>query len=136
MFQKNKLFYERLFDALEILAEFFHANDKGLTLNKLENPLYKVRYGIKPHFMLYIYININFNIVIWLLFLVQEVHTMLRLHKAETHEIIQIYFKEKINEQVIKVNYLYIVHQIIMVMESNLMVLSAAQFYIRPKKNY
>jgi hypothetical protein len=36
-------FFERLYDALDILVDFFHANEKGLPMSIIRNKHYTVR---------------------------------------------------------------------------------------------
>ena len=40
--QKTIAFYERLYEGLEILVDFFHANDKGLPMSAIRSKLYEV----------------------------------------------------------------------------------------------
>ncbi len=49
--QKSTAFYERLYSALDILVDFFHANDKGLPINQIRCPKYEVRLTVALHFM-------------------------------------------------------------------------------------
>src|SRR5207248_704728 len=42
-YDKYQAFYQRLYDSLDILIDFFNANNHGLPMAKLENAAYKVR---------------------------------------------------------------------------------------------
>ena len=41
-FQKTIAFFERLYEGLEILVDFFHANEKGLPMTCIRSKLYEV----------------------------------------------------------------------------------------------
>ena len=43
-FQKAFWFFARLYDALTILVDFFNANDKGLSMDKINNQQYQVNW--------------------------------------------------------------------------------------------
>ena len=42
IFQKPPIFYQRMYDALNLLVQFFNANDKGLPMQQILNPMYQV----------------------------------------------------------------------------------------------
>nr|XP_006815657.1 PREDICTED: BAI1-associated protein 3-like [Saccoglossus kowalevskii] len=67
---KETLFYLRLFDALEILIDFFYADEKGLSMDLIMNEDCKLL--------------LNY----------------LKLNKTPTEELIELYYLEKIDEQV------------------------------------
>ena len=41
-FQKQVIFYQRMYDALALLVQFFNVNDKGLPMQTILSPIYKV----------------------------------------------------------------------------------------------
>ncbi|KAL3876133.1 hypothetical protein ACJMK2_034005 [Sinanodonta woodiana] len=74
---KQPIFYQRMYDALGLLVEFFNANDKGLTMQAILSPRFK------------------------------ELKTRLNLHKLDTKSLIEKFYEEKLEEQVWrKKNYL------------------------------
>ncbi|GAB6032871.1 hypothetical protein CHUAL_012069 [Chamberlinius hualienensis] len=67
--EKQTIYFQRLSDACNILIEFFHAEQKGLDIEKLHCQTY------------------------------QQLEDVLTLHKSETIELINKYFIEKIEQQ-------------------------------------
>ncbi|ELU07462.1 hypothetical protein CAPTEDRAFT_226475 [Capitella teleta] len=66
---KQMWFFERLYDALDILVDFFHANEKGLPMSVIRNRHYS------------------------------ELHWELEMNKAQTKDLIARYYVEKLREQ-------------------------------------
>ncbi|KAK3599282.1 hypothetical protein CHS0354_028639 [Potamilus streckersoni] len=66
---KQPIFYQRMYDALGLLVEFFNANDKGLTMQAILSPQFK------------------------------ELKARLNLHKLDTKSLIERFYEEKLEEQ-------------------------------------
>ncbi|KAK2162506.1 hypothetical protein LSH36_97g03031 [Paralvinella palmiformis] len=66
---KAAWFFERLYESLNILVEFFHANDKGLPLQVIKNQHYK------------------------------DLNRQLKLNCSSTRELIETFYLEKLEEQ-------------------------------------
>ncbi|GLH13404.1 uncharacterized protein GBIM_17982 [Gryllus bimaculatus] len=66
---KVAVFYERLYEALEILVDFFHADQKGLPLDQLKSATY------------------------W------RVEQRLQYHKTETEGLIHLYYLQRLQDQ-------------------------------------
>ncbi|XP_014672472.1 PREDICTED: BAI1-associated protein 3-like isoform X2 [Priapulus caudatus] len=66
---KKPVFYSRLYDALDILREFFHANEKGLPMQTIMSREY------------------------------EALQDLLRLHKSETNTLVDMFYLEKIDIQ-------------------------------------
>ncbi|CAH1794940.1 unnamed protein product, partial [Owenia fusiformis] len=67
--QKTTLFHKRLYESLNILVDFFHANDKGLPLQRMHTKQY------------------------------QELNSILKLSCEHTDRVIEAYYIDKINKQ-------------------------------------
>ena len=68
--QKAMWFFARLYDALDILVEFFHATGKGLSMDVIRNAKYL------------------------------DLHQQLWLNKSSTQQLIDVFYASKIEEQV------------------------------------
>ncbi|XP_049958589.1 BAI1-associated protein 3 [Schistocerca serialis cubense] len=66
---KMPMFYERLYEALEILVDFFHAEQKGLPLEQLKSSTY------------------------W------SVEQRLQYHKTDTEGLINLYYQQRLQDQ-------------------------------------
>ncbi|XP_052791167.1 BAI1-associated protein 3-like isoform X2 [Mya arenaria] len=66
---KTPVFYQRMFDAIGLLVQFFNANDKGLLMQNIVCPLY------------------------------QDLKHELSLHKMDTFDLIEAFYEEKLQEQ-------------------------------------
>ncbi|KAL4240528.1 regulation of dense core granule exocytosis [Mactra antiquata] len=66
---KQANFYQRMYDAIGLLVQFFNANDKGLAMQNIVCPLY------------------------------QNLRKELTLHKMDTYGLIEAFYQEKIEEQ-------------------------------------
>lgn len=67
--EKQPIFFTRIHDACNILIEFFHADQKGLPMNRIQSKAY------------------------------QDFANMLNLHRSETSALITRYFLEKLEDQ-------------------------------------
>ena len=68
--QNAMWFFTRLYDALDILVEFFHATGKGLAMDVIRNDLYN------------------------------ELHQQLSLNKSTTQQLLEVFYMAKVEEQV------------------------------------
>ncbi|XP_069688099.1 BAI1-associated protein 3 isoform X2 [Periplaneta americana] len=67
--EKMSMFYERLYEALEILVDFFHAEQKGLPLEALKSATY------------------------W------SVEQRLQYHKTDTEQLVSLYYQQRLQDQ-------------------------------------
>ncbi|XP_045213590.2 BAI1-associated protein 3-like isoform X3 [Mercenaria mercenaria] len=67
--EAKPVFYQRMYDAIGLLVQFFNANDKGLPMQNIVCPLYK------------------------------KVRQELSLHKMDTYSLIETFYQEKLDEQ-------------------------------------
>ncbi|OWF45641.1 BAI1-associated protein 3-like isoform X2 [Mizuhopecten yessoensis] len=66
---RQPIMYKRMYDALELLVDFFHANEKGLQIQKIQSEQYK------------------------------ELKGMLDLQKRNTFPLIEVFYEEKLQQQ-------------------------------------
>ncbi|XP_033744420.1 BAI1-associated protein 3-like isoform X1 [Pecten maximus] len=66
---RQPILYKRMYDAIELLVDFFYANEKGLQMQKIQSEQYK------------------------------ELKELLSLHKLNTFPLIEVFFDEKLQQQ-------------------------------------